>query len=66
MLPFDAAAARVYADIACQRRAAGRPISQSDCQIAAIARSRRMAVATRDVAGFSGSGTEVIDSRGGG
>ena len=61
VLPFDAAAARVYADIACHRRATGRPISQADCQIAAIARSRGMAVATRDVDGFSGCGIEVID-----
>ena len=61
VLPFDAAAARVYADIACQRRAVGRPISQFDCQIAAIARSRGMAVATRDAEGFSGCGIDVIN-----
>ena len=62
VLPFDAAAARVYADIACQRRAAGRPISQFDCQIAAIARARSgMAVATRDVDGFRGCGIDVND-----
>lgn len=61
VLPFDATAARVYADIACQRRAAGRPMSQFDCQVAAIAHSRGMAVATRDVEGFVGCGVEVID-----
>ena len=61
VLPFDAAAARVYADIACHRRAAGRPISQFDCQIAAIARSRGMSVATRDVDGFRGCGIDVND-----
>ena len=61
VLPFDAAAARVYADIACQRRAVGRPMSQFDCQIAAIARSVGMAVATRDVDGFSGCGIDVIN-----
>ena len=59
--PFDAAAARVYADIACQRRAAGCPISQFDCQIAAIAHSRGMSVATRDVDGFRGCGIDVND-----
>ena len=37
VLPFDRAAARAYATIAAARRAAGRPISQFDCQIAAIA-----------------------------
>ena len=66
VLPFDAAAARDYADIACSRRAQGRPISQFDCQIAAIARSCGMALATRDVDGFSGCGIEVIDPWAGG
>lgn len=61
VLPFDSAAARSYAAIASGRRAAGRPISQADCQIAAIARSRGMAVATRNVQDFSGTGIAVID-----
>lgn len=37
ILPFDRAAASAYAAIAARRCAAGRPISQFDCQIAAIA-----------------------------
>lgn len=61
ILSFDSDAARAYADIAAESRAAGRPISQSDCQIAAIARSRGMAVATRNVRDFSETGVEVID-----
>ena len=61
LLPFDSDAARAYADIAAANRAAGRPISQSDCQIAAIARSRGMAVATRNVRDFSETGVELID-----
>lgn len=61
VLPFDSSAARAYADIAAASRAAGHPISQSDCQIAAIARSRSMAVATRNVRDFSETGIEVID-----
>ena len=61
VLPFDSSAARAYADIAAASRAAGHPISQSDCQIAAIARSRGMAVATRNVRDFSETGAEVID-----
>ena len=61
VLPFDSAAARFYADIAAIRRAAGQPISQADCQIAAIARPRGMAVATRNVQDFSGTGIEAID-----
>ncbi|MDE0334261.1 MAG: type II toxin-antitoxin system VapC family toxin [Defluviicoccus sp.] len=61
VLPFDSSAACAYADIAATRRAAGRPVSQPDCQIAAIARSRDMAVATRNVRDFSETGVEVID-----
>ncbi|HWS75834.1 MAG TPA: type II toxin-antitoxin system VapC family toxin [Quisquiliibacterium sp.] len=61
ILPFDRAAARAYAAIAADRRAAGRPISQFDCQIAAIARANGAAVATRNVGDFGGCGIEVID-----
>ena len=61
VLPFDSDAARAYADIAAVARAAGRPVSQSDCQIAAIARSRAMAVVTRNVRDFADAGIDVID-----
>ena len=61
ILPFDSAAARDYADIAAGRRSAGRPIAPADCQIAAIARCRGMAVATRNVRDFADIGIEVVD-----
>ena len=61
VLPFDSASAQTYAVIAAARRAAGRPISHSDCQIAAIARSRGASVATRDMDDFEGSGIDVIN-----
>ena len=61
VLPFDSDAAQAYAMLAAGRRAAGRPISQSDCQIAAIARCVGASVATRDVDDFEGSGVEVIN-----
>ena len=61
ILPFDRAAARAYAAIAAERRAAGRPISQFDCQIAAIVRANSAAVATRNTGDFEGCGIEVID-----
>jgi toxin FitB len=61
ILPFDRAAARAYAAIAADRRAAGRPISQFDCQIAAIARAHEAAVATRNTGDYEGCGIEVID-----
>ncbi|MXW64664.1 MAG: type II toxin-antitoxin system VapC family toxin [Bacteroidetes bacterium SB0662_bin_6] len=61
VLPFDSDAARAYAEIAAARRAAGRSASQADVQIAAIARSRGMAVATRNVRDFDGMGIDIID-----
>lgn len=61
ILPFDSAAAQNYAVIAAVRHAAGRPISQFDCQIAAIARAHGAAVATRNVGDFEGCGIDVIN-----
>ena len=61
ILPFDSEAATAYAEIVAARRRIGRPISQPDCQIAAIARSRGMAVATRNLCDFVGMGIELID-----
>ena len=61
MLPFDSEGARAYADIASRRRSAGRPVAPLDCQIAAIARSRHLAVATRNVRDFERMGIEVVD-----
>ncbi len=61
ILPFDSDAASAFAEMAAARRRSGRPVSQPDCQIAAIARSRGMAVATRNVRDFADMGVAVID-----
>ena len=61
ILPFDSSAAVAFAEIAAERRQAGRPISQADAQIAAIARSRGAALATRNVPDFEGCGVEIIN-----
>ena len=61
VLPFDSDAARAYAEIAAARRAAGRPVSQADAQIAAIARSRGMALATRNIRDFASTGIDLVD-----
>ena len=61
ILPFDSPAAVAFAEIAAECRRAGRPISQPDAQIAAIARSRGAALATRDVPDFEGCGVEIIN-----
>ncbi len=58
---FDSAAARAFSRIATSRRASGRPISQSDAQIVAIAKTRGARVATRDVKGFEECGVDVVD-----
>ena len=59
VLPFDTAAAADYADVVHARRNAGRPISQFDAQIAAIALCRGAGLATRNVADFEGCGLAV-------
>jgi predicted nucleic acid-binding protein len=61
IMPFDSLAAKAYAEIASQRRAAGRPIAEADCQIAAIARSNAAMVATRNVRDFDKCGVAVIN-----
>jgi predicted nucleic acid-binding protein len=61
ILPFDSEAAKAFAAVAAGRRQAGRPISQADAQIAAIARSRGAALATRNVPDFDGCGVEIVD-----
>ena len=61
ILAFDSGAAKVYADVVHSRRTAGRPISQFDAQIAAIARHHGARLATRNVRDFDGCGVEIID-----
>ena len=61
ILVFDSDAANIYAEIFARRQAAGRPISQADCQIAAIARSREASLATRNVTDFEGIEVELIN-----
>ena len=61
ILPFDSAAATELAAILVLRKQMGRPIASHDAQIAAIARSRGMSVATRDVADFADCGVVLID-----
>ena len=61
ILPFDEGGARMYAKIVRQRDAVGRPIAPLDAMIAAIARARGAAVATRNTRDFEGCGVRVIN-----
>jgi toxin FitB len=61
ILPFDQEAAHAFAEIAATRRLQGRPIAEFDAQIAAIARSRNAALATRNTADFENCGIRLID-----
>jgi predicted nucleic acid-binding protein len=58
---FDGDAARAYARIVAARRRSGRPISEADAQIAAIARALGFDLATRNVSDFEGCGVELHD-----
>jgi predicted nucleic acid-binding protein len=61
ILPFDSAAAEAYAELAASRRAMGRPISEADAQIAAIARSHGASLATRNARDFEHCGIKVLN-----
>ena len=61
ILPFDSDAANMFPHIASSRRIAGRPITQWDAQIAAIARSRGAALATRNTSDFEHCGITLMN-----
>ena len=61
VLPFDSDAARAYAGIVSRRERAGRPISQFDAQIAAIARAHGAEIATRNTLDFKDCDVGLID-----
>lgn len=59
--PFDDRCALRYAQIVAFRRSAGRPISNLDAQIAAIARANDLVLATRNTRDFDQCGVDVVD-----
>ena len=61
ILPFDESAVPHYAHVRVARRKMGRPISEFDAQIAAIALAHAMQFATRNVADFADCGLDVVN-----
>jgi predicted nucleic acid-binding protein len=61
VLPFDVAAASHYAELAVRARNRGHGLPTPDGYIAAIAASRKFAVASRDKSPFQAAGIEVFD-----
>jgi len=61
ILPFDASAARAYAQLATKARVAGKGFPMPDGYIAATAAARGFAVATRDTGPFEAAGVRVIN-----
>jgi len=61
MLPFDANAARHYAELAVIARTSGKGFPTPDGYIAAIAASRNFIKATRDTSPFEAAGVSIIN-----
>lgn len=61
ILPFDARAAVVYAQLVARARGAGFNIAIADAQIAAIALAHGFTVATRGTQPFEASGVPVVN-----
>ena len=61
-LPFDFEAAKDYAIIVADRNRLGSPVSVEDAQIAAIARTGGLTLATRNIRDFAGiQGLETVN-----
>jgi predicted nucleic acid-binding protein len=61
VLPFNSAAARIYGRLLAERRTVGRPMSQSDVQIAAIAIEHNATLVTRNTRDFANSDIALLN-----
>lgn len=61
VLPFDLAAASVYAQLAAQRERLGRPVAMADAQIASVCLAHGANLATRNYKHFDGLGLTLIN-----
>lgn len=60
-LPLTESGATRYAEVVAARRALGRPVTEMDALIAAIALDAKAQIATRNVKDFEGVGIELVD-----
>jgi toxin FitB len=61
ILPYDAKAAGVYAEIVSKTNAVGLVLPFADSQIAAIAKAHNLPIASRDFTPFNSAGLKVIN-----
>jgi len=61
ILPFDEAAAQAFSLISSSRRKQGRPMSEFDAEIAAVARVHGAMLATRNIGDFEGCGVKLAN-----
>jgi len=61
ILAFDQSADQHFSQIAAERRRRGRPISELDAQIAAVARVQDATLSTRNTGDFEGCGIRVLN-----
>jgi toxin FitB len=61
IVPFAGSEAQIYAEIRAAARFAGRPMSVADAQIASIARSLNVPLATRNTNDFQSAGLTLIN-----
>jgi predicted nucleic acid-binding protein len=61
VIGFDGDAARIFSEIAAHRLRQGKPISNTDAQIAAIVQLHSATLATRDVPDFRNCGIDVVN-----
>lgn len=61
ILSFEQAAARAFSLISSSRRKGGKPISDFDAQIAAVARAHGATLATRDTDDFEGCVVRLVN-----
>jgi len=61
LVPFGEPETRFYGVVLAAAKRAGKPVQIADAMIAATALAHGLSVATRDIAGFAGTGVSLIN-----